>query len=155
MQTSLLRTLARKYDSSVSKMAGKYRATIETPYGPRKCLQVTVARGKGRKPLVATFGGIPLRRQKNAILTDRVPDATATPRKELIRRLLAGHCEICGETDRVQVHQIRKLADLDRPGLLERPEWMEIMTRKRRKTLVVCGACHTNIHNREPIALAA
>jgi len=35
------------------------------------------------------------------------------------------------------------------------PEWMEIMTRKRRKTLVVCGACHANIHNREPTALAA
>ncbi len=155
MQTSLLRTLARKYDSSVSKMARKYRAVIETPYGPRKCLQVTVNRGEGRKPLVATFGGIPLRRQKNAILTDRVPDAAATPRKELIRRLLAGHCEICGATDRVQVHQIRKLADLDRPELLERPEWIEVMTRKRRKTLVVCGACHTNIHSREPIALAA
>jgi group II intron reverse transcriptase/maturase len=155
MQTSLLRTLARKYDSSVSKMARKYRATIETPDGPRKCLQVTVDRGKGRKPLVTTFGGIPLRRQKYAILTDRVADAAATPRKELIRRLLAGQCEICGETDRVQVHQVPKLADLDQPGLPERPEWMQIMTRKRRKTLVVCGACHTNIHKREPIALTA
>jgi Type II intron maturase/AI2M/AI1M-like, HNH endonuclease len=155
MQTSLLRTLARKYDSSVSKMVRKYAAAIETPYGPRKCLQVTVDRGEGRKPLVATFGGIPLRRQKNAVITDRVPDAAATPRRELIRRLLAGRCEICGGTDRVQVHQIRKLADLDKPGMPERPEWMEIVARRRRKTLVVCGTCHADIHVRRPIALAA
>jgi len=155
MQTSLLRTLARKYDSSVSKMARKYAATTETPHGPRKCLQVTVERGEGRKPLVATFGGIPLRRQKNAVLTDRVPDAAATPHRELIRRLLAGQCEICDATDRVQVHQIRKLADLDQARLPERPEWMEIMTRRRRKTLVVCSTCHADIHAGRPIALAA
>ena len=74
MLTSMLKTLAGKYESSVSKMARKYAATIETPHGPRKCMQVTVDRGEGRKPLVATFGGIPLRRQKNAVLADRQPD---------------------------------------------------------------------------------
>ena len=81
MVTSLLKTLAGKYDSSVSKMARKYGATIETPYGPRRCLQVSVDRGEGRKPLVATFGGIPLRRQKNAVLRDReaVPATPAAP----------------------------------------------------------------------------
>jgi group II intron reverse transcriptase/maturase len=67
METSLLKTLASKYDSSVSKMARKYRAIIQTPHGPRKCLQVTVDRGEDRKPLAATFGGIPLIRQKNAV----------------------------------------------------------------------------------------
>ena len=51
MVTSLLKTLAGKYDSSVSKMARKYGATIETPYGPRRCLQVSADRGEGRKPL--------------------------------------------------------------------------------------------------------
>ena len=47
MLTSLLKTLAGKYDSSVSKMARKYAATIETPHGPRKCMQVRVERGEG------------------------------------------------------------------------------------------------------------
>jgi|BarGraIncu00222A_1022003.scaffolds.fasta_scaffold06321_3 group II intron reverse transcriptase/maturase len=152
MATSLLKTLAGKHDSSVTKMARKYAATIQTPHGPRKCLQVTVPRG-GRKPLVATFGGIPLRRQRTAILTDREPVQTNVPRSELVRRLLAGRCEICGDTDKVQVHQIRKLTDLD-PSGPERPEWMSLMARRRRKTLVVCGACHADIHGR-PIALAA
>jgi hypothetical protein len=88
MATSLLKTLAGKYDSSVSKMARKYAATIETPHGPRRCLQVSADRDDGRKPLVATFGGIPLRRQKNAVLIDREP-IPVPRRKELIHRLLA------------------------------------------------------------------
>ena len=152
MATSLLKTLAGKHDSTVSNMARKHAATIQTPHGPRKCLQVTVQRG-GRKPLVATFGGIPLRRQRNAILTDREPVQANVPRSELVRRLLAGRCEICGGSEMVQVHQIRKLADLEKPGP-ERPEWMSLMARRRRKTLVVCGPCHANIHGR-PIASTA
>jgi hypothetical protein len=54
-------------------MAAKYKAKVETPYGPRTCLQVTVGRG-GRKPLAARFGGIPLKRQQKAALTDRIPE---------------------------------------------------------------------------------
>ena len=155
MQTSLLKTLACKYDSSVLKMNRKYAATVETSHGPRKCLQVIVERGAGRKPLVARFGGIPLIRQKNAVLRDREPVPAANPRRELIDRLLAGRCEICGQAEKVQVHQIRKLSDLDRPGQPNQPEWMRIMTKRRRKTLVVCAACHANIHPGRPIALAA
>ena len=115
MVTSLLKTLAAKYDSSVTKMARKYGATIETPYGPRRCIQVSVDRGEGRKPLVATFGGIPLRRQKNVILRDRESVPAALRRRELVHRLLAGRCELCGTTDKVRVHQIRKLSDLGQP----------------------------------------
>ena len=74
METSLLKTLAGKYDSSVSKMARKYPATIETPYGPHKCLQLSIERGESRKSLVATFGGIPLKTAE-----ERGPATTASP----------------------------------------------------------------------------
>jgi hypothetical protein len=154
MVTSLLKTLAGKYDSTVSKMARKYRATIETPLGTRTCLQVSVERGEGRKPLVATFGGIPLRRQKNAVLRDREPVPASIRRKELVHRLLAGRCELCGQADKVRVHQIRKLADLNKPGLPQ-PEWMQIMAKRRRKTLVVCASCHANIHDGQPTTSTA
>jgi group II intron reverse transcriptase/maturase len=146
MLTSLLKTLAGKHDSTVSKMARKYGATIETPDGPRKCMQARVERGEGRKPLVATFGGIPLRRQQTAVLRDREPVPATSRRKELVHRLLAGRCELCGQADKVRVHQIRKLADLDKPGQPDPPEWVQIMTKRRRKTLVVCEACHASIH---------
>jgi hypothetical protein len=152
MSTSMLKTLAGKYKSSVSKMARKYKATVETPHGLRQCFQVSIERTGGRKPLVARFGGIPLRRQKNAVLVDSVPVLAPPGRKELVSRLLAGRCEICGQTDGVQVHQVRKLADLARPGQHEKPEWVGIMARRRRKTLVVCGACHAGIHLGQPFA---
>jgi hypothetical protein len=112
MLTSLLKTLAAKHGSTVTKIAGKYATTIETPHGPRACMQAVVDRGEGKQPLVATFGGIPLRRQRTAILRDRVTVGATSRRKELIHRLLAGQCEICGEPEKVRVHQIRKLADL-------------------------------------------
>src|SRR6266487_1488255 len=106
MVTSMLKTLAGKYGSSVSKMARKYAATVETPFGPRRCFQVRVARGEGKKPLVARFGGIPLRRQKNAVLIDRVQALTqrslvpqAVRHKELVSRLLLDRCEVGGSTE--------------------------------------------------------
>jgi len=146
METSMLKTLARKHDSSVTKMARKYKATVVTPHGPRTCFQATVHRDEGRKPLVAQFGGIPLVHQKGAVLTDHVP-APVTRRKELVTRLLRGRCEMCRSTDDVQVHQVRKLADLDQPGQPQ-PPWTQRMARRRRKTLVVCGTCHANIHGK-------
>jgi hypothetical protein len=155
MLTSLLKTLAGKHGSTVSTMARKYAATIETPHGPRKCMQVRVERDEGRKPLVATFGGIPLRRQKKAVLRDREPILATAPRRELIDRLLAGRCEICGQAEKVQVHQISKLLDLAQPGQPDQPEWMRIMAKRRRNTLVVCGACHASIHPGRPTASTA
>ena len=145
MVTSLLKTLAGKYDSSVSKMAARYAASVTTPHGPRRCFQVSVDRGEGKAPLVARYGGIPLRRQKMAVLTDRQP-VPATRRKELIGRLLAGRCEMCGHTGQMDVHQVRKLADLGPPGQPHQPAWAALMAKRRRKTLVVCHACHDTIH---------
>jgi group II intron reverse transcriptase/maturase len=152
MLTSLLKTLAGKRDSTVSRMARKYGATIETPDGPRKCMQASVERGESKRPLVATFGGIPLRRQQNAVLRDREPVLATSRRKELVHRLLAGRCELCGQADKVRVHQIRKLADLDTPGQPDPPEWVQIMTKRRRKTLVVCEACYASIRHGRPTA---
>ena len=148
MLTALLKTLAGKHGSSVSKMARKHAATIETPHGPRKCMQVRVERTEGRKPLVATFGGIPLRRQKNAVLTDRQPVRDPARGSELIRRLQTGRCELCEHTAKVQVHQIRNLAALNRPGQPQL-EWMQTMAKRRRKTLVVCATCHAKIHHEQ------
>ena len=60
METSLLKTLAGKHRSTVPKMARRYKTLVETPAGPRTCLQVRIDRDEGRKPLIARFGGIPL-----------------------------------------------------------------------------------------------
>ena len=129
-------------------MARKYTATVDTPNGPRKCLQARIERS-GRKPLVARFGGIPLRRQRDAVIVDRVPVPGIIRHKELITRLLADRCEICTGTDGITVHHVRRLADLTRPGRPQ-PAWAAQMARRRRKTLVVCRTCHDAIHTGNP-----
>ena len=144
METSLLKTLANKHRSSVSKMARTFKAAIGTPYGPRKCLEARVERN-GRKPLVARFGGIPLRRQKDAVISDRVLVPGVIRHKELVTRLLADRCELCKDTDGISVHHVRRLANLHRPGQPQ-PGWAQQMARRRRKTLVVCRSCHDAIH---------
>jgi group II intron reverse transcriptase/maturase len=146
METSMLKTLAGKHKSTVAKMARKYKARIDTPDGSRTCFQVTVHRDQGRKPLVARFGGIPLTRKRTAVLTDLKPIMATVKGNELIRRLVAGRCELCEERTGLQVHHIRKLADLNKPGRPERPSWVHLMAMRKRKTLVVCEQCHQHIH---------
>ena len=145
METSMLKTLACKHKSTVTAMARRYKARIDTDAGTRTCFQVTVER-EGRKPLVARFGGIPLRRRKTAEITDRKPNLYTTRGNELIHRLLAGRCEICASGVNLQVHHVRKLADLDKPGRPDRPTWIKLMAMRKRKTLVVCDHCHHDIH---------
>jgi group II intron reverse transcriptase/maturase len=145
METSMLKTLAGKHKSTVAKMARKYKAPIDTGDGTRTCFQVTVPR-EGRKPLVARFGGIPLKRARTAVITDRKPTPATANRNELIHRLLAERCEMCESRAGLQVHHIRKLADLDKPGRPEKPTWIRLMAKRKRKTLVVCERCHQDIH---------
>ncbi|WP_442800019.1 HNH endonuclease [Nocardia sp. NBC_01730] len=58
---------------------------------------------------------------------------------------------MCGQTGTVDVHQVRRLAELDRPGRPQ-PAWVQLMAKWRRKTLVVCSPCHDTIHARQPTA---
>lgn len=106
MRTSMLRTLAAKHRSSVSKMTARHRARIQTPSGLRTCFEAVIPR-QGREPLVARFGGIPLRRNRNAVPCDRVPDPAPHRHREIVRRLLRSKCEICGLNGEVDVHQTR------------------------------------------------
>jgi hypothetical protein len=115
VETSMLKTLARKHRSSVSKIAAKHKAKITTPYGPRTGLQASIA-PDSRQPLVARFGGIPLKRHQTATVVDRQPHRPLYPRKQLISRLLKSRCEICASTDTIQMHHVRTLADLAATG---------------------------------------
>jgi group II intron reverse transcriptase/maturase len=146
---SLLKTLAYKHQSSMKAQWRKYQASFQAANGTiYKCLEIQVQR-EGKKPLVARFGGIPLRRQPMARLVDQSPNVARSERNELIKRLLADTCELCGSRNTVEVHHIRKLADLEREGR-ERPCWVKTMAARRRKTLMVCHFCHQAIHAGRP-----
>jgi hypothetical protein len=141
MGESLTRTLSVKLRISRRQIWERYHATIQTEHGPRKGLQVEVPR-EGKKPLVAIWGGITLKRRKQAALNDSPTHVWNKPHSELLERLLADECELCGSTSDIQVHHIRGLKDLRKSGRREKPEWVRLMAARRRKTLVVCLKCH-------------
>lgn len=147
MQRSLVKTLARKFRLRVPQVYRRYRAVLHTDRGPRAGLQVVIERDRGRKPLVAQWGGISLARKTMVgKLDDNPTQVWNSARSEIITRLLADTCEICGSHERVEVHHIRHLKDLQTKGRAEKPEWVRRMAAMRRKTLVVCRTCHENIH---------
>jgi group II intron reverse transcriptase/maturase len=150
-ETSMLKTLAAKHKSSVTAMAARHKATVVTRDGPRTCFEAIRHRA-GKKDLVARFGGIPLRRDKTAVITERGPVRAGYPRKELVRRLQRRLCELCEHGTTVTVHQVAGLSQLGLPGPGQ-PAWATLMAKKRRKTLIVCADCHDYIHA-NPVAHA-
>ena len=149
METSLIKTLANKFKATVSWMYRRYAVTIGTPQGQRKVLRVVIERA-GKKPLVAQWGAIPLRRDVQAILDDKPPQWQKNIRTELSERFLAETCELCGSQEQVEVHHVRSLRDLRQPGKGEPPAWVRQMAARQRKTLVVCWHCHHHaIHGRQ------
>lgn len=138
MQTSMLKTLAAKHKTTVNAMAAKYR----TLRGEHVAYEVRVER-TGKPPLVATFGGFPLKRQDKEIVDQ--PSRNRNGRTEILERLKADKCENCGAVGDCQVHHVRKLADLlKRKG--GRPAWVDMMILRSRKTLVLCRKCHSDLH---------
>ena len=151
-QTSMLKTLAAKHKSSVTKMAARYKAKVITGHGPRTCFEARRHR-EGKKDLVARFGGIPLKQDRRAVIHDPAPARIGHPRKELIHRLLKRVCELCEHGTTVAVHQVTALSQLGKPGPGQ-PAWAALMAKMRRKTLIVCADCHGWIHA-NPVAHAA
>lgn len=145
MMQSLVKTLASKHQMSCGKV---YRRFGKREDG-RTVIRVTVER-EGRKPLVVTFGHKPCRRRTDPL---QVPDAAPRihyRRVELLQRMLAEQCEICGSDSNIEVHHIRKLSDLKKKWQgKERPPWVHRMIEVNRKTLVICRECHRKIHNGE------
>jgi group II intron reverse transcriptase/maturase len=151
-ETSMLKTLAARHKSTVSKMAARHKARIATPRGLRTCFEARVHRD-GKPDLVARFGGIPLTPDRRAVIREPAPVPVTTPRKELIHRLRKRWCELCEHGATVAVHQVARLADLGKPGPGQ-PAWAALMAKMRRKTLIVCASCHEHIHA-TPVANAA
>lgn len=151
MSSSMLRTLARKHKTSIRTEQQRLVSIRQTPEGPRRSYQVTVAR-EGKKPLVSYFGGISLSYKKNAIIEDQPLQPIAfRPGPDLLARFSAELCEICGSEQNVEVHHIRKLKDLKLEGRKERPHWMRYMAARQRKTLVLCASCHDALHAGRPL----
>lgn len=137
MNQSLCKTLAEKYKITVKRAAEQFRyegAAVGIGY---------ITEREGKKPLHATFGTHAMKRQPFSTKTDIDQKQIAyQPRTQLIDRLMANRCEICGSIKHIEVHHIRAMKDVEN----SKAGWQQLMSAMRRKTLVVCHTCHTKIH---------
>lgn len=138
MNQSLCKTLAEKYKTTVRKIAKQFRYEGEaTGLG-------YITEREGKKPLHATFGTHSIKRQPFTTKMDIDQKRIAyQPRTQLVDRLMAIQCEICGSKQHVEVHHIRAMKDVENI----KAGWQQLMSAMHRKTLVVCRICHTKIHN--------
>jgi hypothetical protein len=151
MEIALVKTLAHKFKITVRRVYRKYRAKMDVNGRQYPVLQVEVPTQKGIRSIY--WGGIPLRTVKFG--TGRLNDdryVSYEYRSDLIQRLKANECELCGSTKDCEVHHVRKLKDLKKrwAGRNTKPDWVKRMIAMRRKTLVVCYNCHRKIHKGLP-----
>jgi len=135
MSYSMYKTFARKYKSSVKKILTKYKkgGTFKVAYENKK-----------GKMLYQSFYHEGFKRKKNAGATscDTIPRTVTITggRNSLMERLKLQVCELCGATDKLEMHHVRKLKDLT-----GKSDWEKRMIARRRKTLAVCSKCHAKI----------
>jgi RNA-directed DNA polymerase len=135
---SLLKTLAGKHQTSVSKIARKLR---ESPGE-----YVLTDKHNGRVRTVRLFRLKDLEDYPRSYATvDAVPN---TPRlrivySELLKRVQSRSCEYCGRTGGYfEVHQIGQMKSI----LNGFEPWQQLMIKRRRKTLILCIECHQLLH---------
>ncbi|MEZ4671460.1 MAG: reverse transcriptase domain-containing protein [Anaerolineae bacterium] len=148
MEVSLTKTLAQKLKMSVAKVYQKYHGTRQINGHTYRTLQVDIPAAKGTQTI--WWGAVPLTVVKpnaQAIMDHKYVEWQM--HSDLVQRLQANTCELCGGQGECEVHHIRKLSDLKNrwAGRKEKPEWIKRMIAMHRKTLVVCRTCHLAIHS--------
>jgi group II intron reverse transcriptase/maturase len=156
---SLLKTIAQKEKTHISKVLKKYGISV-----PRK-------QGTGTRKVFGVFyetkDGIKTRTYFNDSLrkmdipypgkeANGIALSAYTPRHQIIDRYNARKCELCGfESDNqkdFEIHHVRELKDIQQKYAKRGssiPEWVLKMSALNRKTLVVCKSCHYSIHRGE------
>ncbi|MGG4495536.1 reverse transcriptase domain-containing protein [Brevibacillus reuszeri] len=136
MKFSLLKTLANKHKSTVSKIASKY--------GVGKRLAVKYSTAKGEQHRFFYDEGFKWKLNfKGSSQVDMKPNTLIySGRNSLMNRLLASKCEWCGASDvSLEMHHVRKLKDL-----VGRKRWERFMISRKRKTVAMCLGCHDALH---------
>jgi RNA-directed DNA polymerase len=133
----LAKTLANKRKITKAKAYQLYRVDREKGLA----MAYTV---KGKPRICRAFKLKDLPTTKTGDL-DRIANSaryTKSNRSELLVRLNAETCEYCGATAQLEVHHVRKLADIEKG----KEAWQRLMMARQRKTLCLCFSCHKKLH---------
>lgn len=134
MEYSMYRTFACKYRSSVRKILRQYEKN--------GVFTVSYTNKKGDVRNQSFYKGGYKRKLPTAdVNLDNSKLVYYSGRTSLIDRLKAQKCEICGATETLDMHHVRKLKDLDGKGFADK-----LMMSRRRKTIALCRSCHLKTH---------
>lgn len=142
IQNAMLRTLANKHKTSVAKLVKKYKKW-KIINGKRYSV-IEVSYVKNGKSISKYFGGISLERTSvNNVsnITDNIITFNF-PRSSVAEKLLNNKCEICGSTDRVEIHHIKHLKNIKK----SKEPWALRMIALNRKTIALCHKHHCEVH---------
>lgn len=137
MKYSMYKTYACKYKTNVHEIKRRYCRnnlfTIE--YKTRSGIKTTTFYKDGfkRKEFATKFDDV-----------NELPQYSKYVKSNTLKqRVERNTCELCGKNCRnTVIHQVKKLKDLKGST-----EWVLLMRKRRRKTLVVCPKCHSLIHS--------
>ena len=128
MQYSMYKTFAGKYRTTVRRICRKYKRNGVFTVG------YTVKNGKAKERRLYNEG-FKRKRPSYDRLIDRCPNPMpGVSTTSLIDRLKARKCELCGATDNLVMHHVRKLGELK-----GKENWEKLMIARRRKAMAVCG----------------
>ena len=135
---SLLKTLACKHKTAIPKIINRLNdgngKFVHTVSKESKTHSIVVFQLKHFIPAKIRYGKV-----------DIVPRTIIFTggSTELMNRMLANRCEYCGTTNGYwEVHHVRKLKDVQHG----KAYWQKMMSKRRRKTLVLCVRCHDLLH---------
>jgi hypothetical protein len=147
---SMLHTIARKENISVKKVIKKYGidVPVKDGTGTRRVVGMKYRTKKGGKVITYFNDSIVRKDFAEKIVLDSFGYGVPF-HAQLITRLNANQCELCGSDENVEVHHVRKLKDIKdkyKKRGTRIPNWVLVMSQMNRKTLIVCKNCHWNIH---------
>jgi group II intron reverse transcriptase/maturase len=147
---SLLKTICRKENSSLTQIYRKYGISVprKDGSGTKNQFGLKYETKQGEKTLV--YFNEPLKVQRNPSRHEIDPNTNKKnkPFCEVLIRLSKGYCELCGKLHgpkELVIHYVRKLKDLKIPKD-NTCHWIRLMKKIRRKTLILCYNCHNEIH---------
>ena len=105
-QQSLAKTLAAKHKQPTRWVYRQYAR--QSDQGISALIIEIPNPNNPDKPLTAKFGDKPIRFNPNTVIKDSIAQFYHG-RNELVRRLLANECKLCGASEKIKVHHVRKL----------------------------------------------
>ena len=135
MGYSMYKTFAGKYKCRTRKINKKYRKNGR--------FIIKYMTKTGVKERYFYDGGFKRKKPIYESECDIMPRTIYTAgRTSLVERLKARECELCGATDDLVMHHVRKLKNLQ-----GKESWERHMIARKRKTIAVCRSCHKKIHD--------